>query len=142
MRNPVAAETKSKSIAKKETEKKVAKTKKDKSAKSAKKKAEVKTEKDKSAKSVKKKAETKTKKADSKAKKASTTKSGTAKPVNINKADAKELATLDGIGEERAKNIVSYRKKNGKFKKPEDLLNISGIGPKIYDKNKKRIKLK
>ena len=82
MRNPVAAETKSKSTAKKETEKKVAKTKK----------------------------------ADSKAKKASTTKSGTAKPVNINKADAKELATLDGIGEERAKNIVSYRKKMANLK--------------------------
>jgi competence protein ComEA len=56
-------------------------------------------------------------------KKASTTKSGTTKPVNINKADKEELATLDGIGEERAKDIIAYRKKKGPFKKPEDLMN-------------------
>jgi len=33
------------------------------------------------------------------------------------------LATLDGIGEERAKDIIAYRKKKGPFKKPEDLMN-------------------
>ncbi len=83
-----------------------------------------------------------TKKKATTTKESSTTKSGSTKPVNINKADMKELTTLDGIGEARAKDIIAYRKKNGSFKKSEDLMNVNGIGPKIYEKNKKRIKLK
>ena len=82
------------------------------------------------------------KKATTKAKKATTAKSGATKPININKAKLEELTTLDGIGEERAKKIIEYRKKNGPFKKPEDLMNINGIGPKIFEKNKALIKIK
>ncbi len=53
--------------------------------------------------------------------------------VNINKADASTLAHyLVGIGETRAKDIVKYRKKNGKFKSVEDIMQVPGIGEAIY----------
>ena len=48
--------------------------------------------------------------------------------VNINTASQTELETLDGIGPSIAAKIIEYRNKNGKFKKVEDLLNVSGIG--------------
>ncbi len=53
--------------------------------------------------------------------------------VNINKADAGALAYyLVGIGETRAKDIVKYRSKNGKFKSVEGLMEVPGIGEAIY----------
>ena len=53
--------------------------------------------------------------------------------VNINKADAETLAYyLVGIGETRAKDIVKYRKKNGKFKNIEELMEVPGIGEAIF----------
>jgi competence protein ComEA len=55
-----------------------------------------------------------------------------ATPVNINKADAKEIASaLKGIGPAKAEAIVKYRKKNGPFKSVDDLKNVKGIGEKI-----------
>lgn len=52
---------------------------------------------------------------------------GASAMVNINTATIKELMTLAGIGESKAKSIVEYRKKNGLFKSVEDLLKVSGI---------------
>ncbi len=63
------------------------------------------------------------------------------KPVNINSADVKTLTTLNGIGKDRAEKIVAYRDKNGPFKKPEDITKVSGIGKKIFEKNKNFIKI-
>jgi competence protein ComEA len=57
-------------------------------------------------------------------------------PVNINKADVETLATLKGIGKDRAQKIIQYREKNGPFQKPEDLMKVKGIGKKIFDQNK------
>jgi len=66
-----------------------------------------------------------------------------AAPVNINKASAEQIAdALKGIGMAKAQAIVKYRKKNGKFKKPEDITKVKGIGPGIYAKIKKDIKVK
>jgi len=62
--------------------------------------------------------------------------------VNINKASKEELTQLDGIGTVKAEAIVAYRKKNGKFKKAEDLMNVEGIGEATFKKNKNRIILK
>lgn len=59
--------------------------------------------------------------------------------VDINTASADELAALDGIGAKKAQAIVDYRKQNGPFKSPEDLLKISGIGPKTFEANRARI---
>ena len=62
--------------------------------------------------------------------------------VNINKASVADLMKLKNIGQKYAERIVAYREKNGPFKKPEDLLNVKGIGPKILALNKDRITLK
>ncbi len=48
--------------------------------------------------------------------------------ININKATVAEIMTLPGIGESTAAKIIEYRKKNGVFKKIEDIKNVSGIG--------------
>jgi competence protein ComEA len=51
------------------------------------------------------------------------------KQININTATAPELETLPGIGPSLAQKIVSYRETHGPFLKPDDLLNVAGIGP-------------
>ena len=62
--------------------------------------------------------------------------------VNINKASEDELTQLVGIGPAKAEAIVKYRKDNGKFKNPEDLMNVTGIGEATFKKNKDRITVK
>jgi competence protein ComEA len=59
--------------------------------------------------------------------------------INLNKATVAELTQLKGIGTQYAERIVEFREKNGPFKKPEDILNVQGIGQKTFDKNKDRI---
>lgn len=54
--------------------------------------------------------------------------------VNINTADLTELTLLPGIGESRARDIIAYRNEYGKFTKPEDLLQIRGIGKATIEK--------
>jgi len=62
--------------------------------------------------------------------------------VDINKASEEELTQLAGIGPAKAEAIVKYRKDNGNFNNPEDLMNVSGIGEAIFKKNKDRITVK
>ena len=52
--------------------------------------------------------------------------------VNVNTATAEQFEALPGIGPSTAKRIVSYREKNGPFKKLEDLMNVQGIGEKSF----------
>ncbi len=60
--------------------------------------------------------------------------------VDINTADAVDLqARLEGIGEKKAMAIIEFREKNGPFKVPADLMQVPGIGEKIFEKNKDRI---
>lgn len=54
--------------------------------------------------------------------------------VNINTAGAVELDKLPGIGPALAERIIQYRTEHGPFGSPEDLKNVSGIGPKTYEK--------
>ena len=67
---------------------------------------------------------------------------GTAKPaapvavVNLNTATASQIATMPGVGEKAAARIIEYRDKNGGFKKPEELMNVKGIGEKSFLKLK------
>lgn len=49
-------------------------------------------------------------------------------PVNINTADAAELAALPGIGEVLAQRILDYRRVHGDFSAVEQLTNVEGIG--------------
>lgn len=56
--------------------------------------------------------------------------------VNINTDDESKLSSLAGIGEAKAKAIIEFRNKNGKFKTIEDIKNVSGIGESAYNKIK------
>ncbi len=56
------------------------------------------------------------------------------KPVNINTTDIEELMTLPGIGEVKAQAIIEYRQLYGGFVSPEEITEVAGIGPVIYDR--------
>jgi competence protein ComEA len=63
-------------------------------------------------------------------------------PVDINKASAKEIAaSLQGVGQKKAAEIVKYRQQHGAFTSLADLSKVKGIGNKTVAKNKKNIKL-
>lgn len=65
-----------------------------------------------------------------------------AAPVNINKANATEIAAaLNGIGSKKAEEIVAFREKHGPFKTIEQLQDVKGIGQKMIEKNKANIRL-
>ena len=53
--------------------------------------------------------------------------------ININTATVEELQTLQGIGEQKAGDIVHYREENGPFSRVEDLLKVRGIGSKTLE---------
>ena len=59
--------------------------------------------------------------------------------ININKASAEELTQLDGIGPEYAERIIQYREAHGPFDRPEGIMNVQGIGQKIWEANKDRL---
>ena len=59
--------------------------------------------------------------------------------VNLNTASAAQLEALPGIGAKTAALILEYRKKNGSFKKVEELMNVKGIGEKSFLKLKNRV---
>jgi competence ComEA-like helix-hairpin-helix protein len=52
--------------------------------------------------------------------------------VNINTADASQLAYLPGVGPKSAERIVAWRKENGPFRKASDLMQVKGIGDKTF----------
>jgi len=52
--------------------------------------------------------------------------------VNVNTADAAQLALLPRVGPSVAQRIVDYRKQNGPFKSADDLMLVRGIGQKTY----------
>jgi competence protein ComEA len=52
--------------------------------------------------------------------------------VNINSATATELEALPGVGLATAARIIEYRQKVGGFKKIEDIMNVKGIGEKMF----------
>ncbi|TXK93440.1 competence protein ComEA [Methylococcaceae bacterium CS1] len=65
-----------------------------------------------------------------------------AEPVNINKASADEIAaSLNGVGDKKAQEIVKYRETQGPFKSANELVNVKGIGDKTIAKNKGNIKI-
>jgi len=59
--------------------------------------------------------------------------------VNINTAGVDQLVKLPRIGEKIAKRIIEFRKKNGKFKKIQDLMKVKGIGEKTFKKFEKML---
>lgn len=59
--------------------------------------------------------------------------------ININTATKQELQTLEDIGEIRAQRIIEYRETYGDFSSTRELLKVSGIGEKTYEKIKDKI---
>lgn len=59
--------------------------------------------------------------------------------VNLNTADVAALMTLPGIGESRAKAIISYREQHGAFAQIEDIMKISRIKQAAFSKIKDKI---
>jgi len=53
--------------------------------------------------------------------------------VNVNQADATQLEVLNGVGPAIAAKIIEWRTQNGPFKAVEDLMQVSGIGPKTLE---------
>lgn len=53
--------------------------------------------------------------------------------VNINTADASQLALLPRIGEKAAQRIIEYRTEHGPFKKATELMQVKGVGAKTYE---------
>ena len=58
------------------------------------------------------------------------------RPVNLNTATVTELMQLPRVGQKTAERIVSFRKQHGGFQRPEELMNVKGIGEKSYAKLK------
>ena len=52
--------------------------------------------------------------------------------ISINQATETQLEDLPGVGPALAGRIVDWRTANGGFKSKEDLMNVSGIGDKLY----------
>lgn len=60
-------------------------------------------------------------------------------PVNINRASESDLDALPGVGPSTARAIVEDRDANGPFSTIEDLMRVSGIGEKKFEKLKSSI---
>ena len=61
--------------------------------------------------------------------------------VNINTATVEELTVLPGIGEATAAAIVEDRERMGPFASPEDIMRVSGIGERKYERIKDQIRV-
>jgi competence protein ComEA len=63
---------------------------------------------------------------------ADTAEAAPAGKVNINQASAAQIAFLPRIGEKVAVRVVDYRKSHGPFARAEDLMEVKGIGEKLF----------
>jgi|SRR4030095_635114 competence ComEA-like helix-hairpin-helix protein len=52
--------------------------------------------------------------------------------LNINAASSDELVILPGIGEVMAKRIIEYRTRQGRFRRPEELIIVEGFSERKY----------
>jgi competence protein ComEA len=59
------------------------------------------------------------------------TETGAAPKINVNTATAAELAYLPRLGSKVAARIVEHRKEKP-FARPEDLMEVKGIGEKLF----------
>jgi competence protein ComEA len=50
-------------------------------------------------------------------------------PVDLNSATVEQLDALPGVGPATAQAILEFRRRHGRFRSVQDLLQVSGIGP-------------
>ncbi len=55
--------------------------------------------------------------------------------ININTAPDEELVKLKRVGPVIVGRIVEYRETHGPFQRPEDIMNVKGIGQKTWEYN-------
>ncbi|MDP8228257.1 MAG: helix-hairpin-helix domain-containing protein [Candidatus Electryoneaceae bacterium] len=55
-------------------------------------------------------------------------------PLNLNYAVKTELEMLFGIGPKKADQIIQFRQDCGNFESVDDLMKVSGIGPKTVER--------
>ena len=53
--------------------------------------------------------------------------------INLNTAPVADLERLPGIGEVRAQAIDDWREEHGPFQHPRELMEVYGIGEKIFE---------
>lgn len=54
------------------------------------------------------------------------------RPINLNTATATELMQLPRVGSKTAQRIIAFRQEHGPFQRPEDLMNVKGVGEKTF----------
>lgn len=59
--------------------------------------------------------------------------------INLNSADSAALQQIKGIGPKMAERILAYRTEHGRFQKPEEIVNVKGIGPAKYERIKEQV---
>jgi competence protein ComEA len=52
--------------------------------------------------------------------------------VNLNAASAEQISLLPRVGIKVARRIVDYRKANGDFKRIDDVMEVKGVGEKLF----------
>lgn len=62
--------------------------------------------------------------------------------LDLNRASARELDDLPGIGPVLAARIVAERVRRGRFEQVEDLLAVPGIGPKLFARLRLRVEVR
>ena len=55
-------------------------------------------------------------------------------PLDLNRASEQQLQALPGVGPVTAARIVEHRAEKGGFRRPDDLLEVKGIGPKTLER--------
>ena len=53
-------------------------------------------------------------------------------PVNLNTATLTELMQLPRVGPRTAERSLAFRQDHGPFQRPEELMNVKGIGEKAF----------
>jgi competence ComEA-like helix-hairpin-helix protein len=61
--------------------------------------------------------------------------------VNVNTATAADLERLPGVGPVLARRIVEHREAKGLFRQLDDLLQVKGIGPRLFSRLKPLLSL-
>ncbi len=69
----------------------------------------------------------------------STDANNTSGKININTASLEQLMEIPGIGESKARAIITYRDTNGGFSSIEEVMNIEGIKEGVFSKMKEYI---
>lgn len=70
------------------------------------------------------------------------TKGEPTRKIDLNTATLCELDSLPGIGQSMAERILQFRRKNGPFKRVEDLMNVRGIGERKFLRIRDRIRVR